>query len=125
MGARYASELSGGEKQRVAIARALAAEPSLLLCDEVVSALDVAVQAGILELLEELRNDLGMTLVFVTHDLGVVRSIASQVVVMKNGQVVETGTTKEIFENPRDTYTQELLGAIPHLRPTDYPGAPE
>ncbi len=125
MGARYASELSGGEKQRVAIARALAAEPSLLLCDEVVSALDVAVQAGILELLEELRNNLGMTLVFVTHDLGVVRSIASQVVVMKNGQVVETGTTKEIFENPRDAYTQELLGAIPHLRPTDYPGAPE
>ena len=125
MAMRYASELSGGEKQRVAIARALAAEPSLLLCDEVVSALDVAVQAGILELLDELRTNLGMTLVFVTHDLGVVRSIASEVVVMKDGRVRETGKTRQIFEDAVDPYTQELLSAIPHLRPTDYPGAPE
>ena len=122
---RYSRELSGGEKQRVAIARALAAEPELLLCDEVVSSLDVAVQAGILELLQELRIKIGMTIVFVSHDLGVVRSIASKVVVMKDGVMVESGLTHQIFESSQDPYTLELLKAIPNLGKFDYPGEPQ
>ena len=122
---RYSRELSGGEKQRVAIARALAAEPELLLCDEVVSSLDVAVQAGILELLQELRIKMGMTLVFVSHDLGVVRSIASKVIVMKDGVMVESGSTHQIFESSQDPYTLELLKAIPNLGKFDYPGEPQ
>ena len=122
---RYSSELSGGEKQRVAIARALAAEPELLLCDEVVSSLDVAVQAGILELLQELRIKMGMTIVFVSHDLGVVRSIASKVVVMKDGVVVESDLTHRIFESPQNPYTLDLLSAIPNLGKSDYPGEPQ
>lgn len=122
---RYSRELSGGEKQRVAIARALAAEPELLLCDEVVSSLDVAVQAGILELLQELRIKIGMTIVFVSHDLGVVRSIASKVVVMKDGVMVESGSTHQIFESSQDPYTLELLKAIPNLGKFDYPGEPQ
>jgi peptide/nickel transport system ATP-binding protein len=122
---RYSRELSGGEKQRVAIARALAAEPELLLCDEVVSSLDVAVQAGILELLQELRIKMGMTIVFVSHDLGVVRSIASKVVVMKDGVIVESGSTHQIFESSQDQYTLELLKAIPNLGKFDYPGEPQ
>jgi peptide/nickel transport system ATP-binding protein len=122
---RYSRELSGGEKQRVAIARALAAEPELLLCDEVVSSLDVAVQAGILELLQELRIKMGMTIVFVSHDLGVVRSIASKVVVMKDGVIVESGSTHQIFESAQDQYTLELLKAIPNLGKFDYPGEPQ
>jgi len=122
---RYSRELSGGEKQRVAIARALAADPELLLCDEVVSSLDVAVQAGILELLQELRIKMGMTIVFVSHDLGVVRSIASKVVVMKDGVVVESDLTHRIFESPQNPYTLELLSAIPNLGKSDYPGEPQ
>lgn len=124
MARRFPRELSGGEKQRVAIARALAADPHLLLCDEVVSALDVAVQAGILQLIDELRESANATIVLVTHDLGVVRSVANRVVVMSSGSICESGETQAIFENPRHEYTKELLAAIPHLGPNDYPGAP-
>ena len=122
MGNRYPRDLSGGERQRVAIARALAAEPDLLLCDEVVAALDVAVQAGILDLLEDLRAQLGTTIVFVSHDLAVVRSISAEIVVMQEGDVREQGPTEEIFATPIHSYTRELLDAVPDLRPSDYPG---
>ena len=122
IGNRYPRDLSGGERQRVAIARALSAEPDLLLCDEVVAALDVAVQAGILDLLEDLRAQLGTTIVFVSHDLAVVRSISAEIVVMQEGDVREQGPTEEIFATPIHSYTRELLGAVPDLRPSDYPG---
>jgi len=125
MARRHPRELSGGEKQRVAIARALAATPELLLCDEVVSALDVAVQARILALLDELRQQSAVTIVLVTHDLGVVRSVASRVVVMSSGAICERGSTEDVFERPQEQYTAELLAAIPHLGSGDFPGVPE
>jgi peptide/nickel transport system ATP-binding protein len=112
---RYPSELSGGQKQRVALARAFAAQPELILCDEVVSALDVSVQAVVLELLAELCRARGTALVFVTHDLAVVRSIANRICVMRDGRVLETGPTDTIFSAPSDPYTVELLTAVPRL----------
>jgi peptide/nickel transport system ATP-binding protein len=122
MAYRYPHELSGGQRQRVAIARALAAEPSLLLCDEIVAALDVSVQAGIVDLLEELRTQLGVTIIFVSHDLAVVRSISGHIVVMEGGGVCEAGDPQAIFERPRHPYTKTLLDAVPDLYPSDYPG---
>ena len=121
MARRLPQDLSGGEKQRVAIARALAADPELLVCDEVTSALDVAVQASILELLGELRFSQGMALIFITHDLAVVRAIADVVLVMSQGQVREIGTTASLFIAPRDEYTRRLLAATPDLHDGDYP----
>lgn len=112
---RYPHELSGGQKQRVAIARAFAAKPSVLLCDEITSALDVSVQAAILELLAELSVQTGTAVVFVAHDLAVVRTIASRTVVMRQGEVCEAGSTDEIFRTPQNPYTQALLNAIPEL----------
>jgi peptide/nickel transport system ATP-binding protein len=110
---RYPSELSGGQKQRVALARAFAAHPELILCDEVVSALDVSVQASVLELLAQLSRERGTALVFVTHDLAVVRSIADRICVLRDGRVRETGPTEQLFTSPQDAYTIELLDAVP------------
>ena len=113
---RYPGELSGGQKQRVALARAFAARPTLLLCDEVTSALDVSVAAAVLQLLAELATSSGTTVIFVSHDLAVVRTLAARAIVMKDGLVRETGLTEQLFSDPQDPYTRELLCAIPEVK---------
>jgi len=114
---RYPDELSGGERQRVAIARALVCEPEVLICDEITSALDVSVQASIVRLLEELRQEYGLALLFVTHNLALVRSVADRVIVMENGRIVETGDLDDVLDRPRETYTRMLLANTPSLVP--------
>jgi peptide/nickel transport system ATP-binding protein len=110
---RYPDQLSGGERQRVAVARALAAEPALLVCDEITSALDVSVQAAIVELLRDLREQTGLSLLFITHNLALIRTIADKVIVMTEGRIVEAGDTLDVFERPQAEYTQRLLANTP------------
>src|SRR4029077_10574536 len=121
----YPHQLSGGQRQRVMIAMALANEPDLLIADEPTTALDVTIQAQILELLKALQRELGMAMLLITHDLGVVRRMADRVYVMSKGAVVEEGRTADIFERPQHSYTRHLMSAEPKGKPpTPSPSAP-
>jgi ABC-type glutathione transport system ATPase component len=114
---RYPRQFSGGQKQRIAIARALIVSPQLVVCDEALSALDLSVQAQIINLLLELRRDLGLAYLFIGHDLAVIRHLADRVVVLRNGQVVEQGTAEQVCEQPADPYTKALMAAAPVPEP--------
>jgi oligopeptide transport system ATP-binding protein len=118
---QYPHEFSGGQRQRIAIARSLALNPRLLIADEAVSALDVSIQAQLLSLLEEIRRDLGLTIIFIAHQLSVISRLADRVAIMYLGRVVETGATADVFANPRHPYTQMLLEAHPRLDGTRVP----
>jgi peptide/nickel transport system ATP-binding protein len=112
---RYPHEFSGGQRQRIVIARALALKPKFIICDESVSALDVSVQAQVLNLLRELQQELNLTYIFISHDLSVIKHISDRIMVMNKGRIVETGYPDDIFSNPKEDYTKKLLSAIPSI----------
>jgi len=114
---RYPHQFSGGQRQRIGIARTLALRPKIIICDEAVSALDVSVQAQVLNLLEDLQKELGLSYLFISHDLSVIEHICDRVLVLNKGVVVETGTARQLFEDPQHPYTKALFSAIPVVRP--------